>query len=80
MVMSFYQELRPECKHKKSIIAQPKSIRKLTVSMLMAVAITGKQYLKLWAAIIFSAPAKNPVHLYRIMILKREKRRGEWMS
>ena len=80
MVMSFYRELRPECKHTKSISAQPESIRKLIVFMLMAIAIIVKQYLKLWAATITPAPAKKTFHLCQVKILKREIRSKELMS
>ena len=71
MVTPFYQELRPECKFESFYTTE--SRRKLTVSTLMATAISVKQYLKLWVANIFSSHAKEPVHLYQNKILKGTK-------
>ena len=78
MVMSFYQELRPECKIQSFYTTGEQ--KKLTVFMLMVTVITVKQYLKLWVATINSAHAKKPVHRCQNKILKEEIRSEKWMS
>ena len=82
MVLSCYQELRPECQLR--VFTLPESRRKLAVSMLMATAITVNQYLKLWVDIYTSAHAKKPFHLCQNKTLKggntkreMDKLRGE---
>ena len=76
MLMSFHQELRPECKN-ESLHTNRKQKE---VSMLMNTAITVKQYLKLWVATITSVSAKKPVHFCQKKILKGEIRSKKWMS
>ena len=79
MVMSFYQELRPECKI-QSFYTTGKQKKRVTVLMFMVTAITVKQYLKLLVATIISAHAKKLVHRCQNKMLKGEIRSEEWMS
>ena len=59
------------------VFTQPKNRRKLTVSTLIATAITVKQYLKLWVATITSAHAKKLVHFCQNNIFEREIKERE---
>ena len=59
MVMSFYQESRPECKI-ESFFTSGKQ-KKATVLMLMVTAITVKQYSKQWDVTTTSVPVKKLV-------------------
>ena len=70
MVMSFYQELRPECKI-QSFYTTGKQ-KKIDCFHVDVTVITVKQYLKLWVATIISAHVKKPVHRCQNKILKWE--------
>ena len=59
-VMSFYQESRPDCKT-ESFLTSEKHKKKPTVSMLMVIAITAKQYSKQWDVTTTSVPVKKLV-------------------
>ena len=78
LIMSIYQELRPECTIES--FTQPESRRKLTVSMLVTTAITVKHYMKLWVANITSVHAKKPFLHCQNKILKGEIRSEKWMK
>ena len=59
MVMSFYQESRPECKIESFLHLENR--KKSTVLMLMVTAITVKQYSKQWDVTTASVPVKKLV-------------------
>ena len=59
MVMSFYQEQRPECKIESFLLSGKQ--KKSTVSSRTDIVTTVKQYSKQWFVNNFSAPVKKLV-------------------
>ena len=61
MIMSFYQEKRPDCKIES--FSHLENRRKLTVLMFTVIVITVRHGLKQWDATTISVPVKKPVPL-----------------
>ena len=61
MVMSFYQELRPECKIESFFTSGKENRKKSTVLMWMVIVITVRQCLRQWDVITTSVPVKKLV-------------------